>query len=99
MPISHRQMEELTNTEYRNTLELFADKILPVTDPNHLRVLRVAKRLVMANGSKEMEHLSWQVNVVTCDDMNAFVLPVSLPRLSSFFFIFIIFLTIKPFTL
>lgn len=75
MPISHRQMEELTNTEYRNTLELFADKILPVTDPNHLRVLRVAKRLVMANGSKEMEHLSWQVNVVNCDDMNAFVLP------------------------
>lgn len=95
MPISHRQMEELTNTEYRNTLELFADKILPVTDPNHLRVLRVAKRLVMANGSKEMEHLSWQVNVVNCDDMNAFVLPVSLPRLSFFFF----FLTIKPFTL
>lgn len=95
MPISHRQMEELTNTEYRNTLELFADKILPVTDPNHLRVFRVAKRLVMANGSKEMENLSWQVNVVNCDDMNAFVLPVSLPRLSSFFF----FLTIKPFTL
>lgn len=96
MPISHRQMEELTNTEYRNTLELFADKILPVTDPNHLRVFRVAKRLVMANGSKEMEHLSWQVNVVNCDDMNAFVLPVSLPRLSSFFFFFLI---IKPFTL
>ncbi|PFX30818.1 metalloendopeptidase OMA1, mitochondrial-like [Stylophora pistillata] len=75
MPISHKQMEELTSTEYRNTLELYADKILPVTHPNHLRVFRVAKRLVMANGSKEMEHLSWQVNVVNCDDMNAFVLP------------------------
>lgn len=82
MPISHKQMEELTNTEYRNVLELFANKVLPVSHPSHLRVYRVAKRLVMANNDKEMENLSWQVNVVNCDDMNAFVLPVSLLSLS-----------------
>lgn len=78
MPISHKQMQELTDTEYRNILELFAEHILPVNHPSHLRVYRVAKRLVMANhGMKEMENLSWQVSVVESDDLNAFVLPVS----------------------
>lgn len=79
MPISHKQMQELTDAEHRNVLELFAENILPVNHPSHLRVYRVAKRLVMANlGIKEMENLSWQVSVVESEDMNAFVLPVSL---------------------
>lgn len=78
MPISHKQMQELTDAEYRNILELFAEHILPVNHPDHLRVYRVAKRLVMANHGKEMENLSWQVSVVDSEEMNAFVLSVSL---------------------
>lgn len=78
MPISHKQMEELTNTEHRNILESFAEHVLPVSHPSHLRVYRVAKRLVTANHGKEMENLTWQVSVVDSEDMNAFVLPVSL---------------------
>ena len=77
MPVSHKQMEELTEMEYKNLLEAFADHILPANHPDHHRVFRVARRLVMANQSKEMEHLSWQVNVVDSDEVNAFVLPVS----------------------
>lgn len=63
--------------EHKNVLELFADHILPANHPDHIRVFRVAKRLVVANLSKEMNNLSWQVNVVDSEDMNAFVLPVS----------------------
>lgn len=77
MPVSHKQMEELTEMEYKNLLEAFANHILPANHPDHRRVFRVARRLVMANQSKEMEHLSWQVNVVDSDEVNAFVLPVS----------------------
>lgn len=77
MPISHKQMQELTDAEHRNILELFAEHILPVNHPDHRRVYRVAKRLVMANHGKEMENLSWQVSVVDSEEMNAFVLSVS----------------------
>ena len=77
MPISHRQMEELTEMKYKRFLEEFADHILSTSHPDHHWVFRVAKRLVMANQSKEMEHLSWQVHVVDSEEMNAFVLPVS----------------------
>ena len=37
----------------------------------------------MANQSKEMENMSWQVNVVDTEEMNAFVLPVTFPLESS----------------
>lgn len=77
MPISHKQMQELTDAEHRNMLELFAEHILPVNHPDHRRVYRVAKRLVMANHGKELENLSWQVSVVDSEEMNAFVLSVS----------------------
>ena len=77
MPISHKQMQELTEAEHRNILELYAEHILPVNHPDHRRVYRVAKRLVMANHGKEMENLSWQVSVVESEEMNAFVLSVS----------------------
>ena len=77
MPISHKQMEELTQTEYKNALEYFGGHILPVNHPDHVRVYRVVNRLLMANYCKEMKHLAWQVNVVQNDDKNAFVLPVS----------------------
>lgn len=70
-------MQELTDAEHRNILKLFAEHILPVNHPEHLRVYRVAKRLVVANYGKEMENLTWQVCVVACDEMNAFALPVS----------------------
>ncbi|XP_015762860.1 PREDICTED: metalloendopeptidase OMA1, mitochondrial-like [Acropora digitifera] len=75
MPISHKQMQELAEREHRNLLEAWAPHILPAHHPDHLRVFVVAKRLVMANQSKEMENLSWQVNVVDTEEMNAFVLP------------------------
>lgn len=75
MPISHKQMQELTDAEHRNILELFAAYILPVNHPDHLRVYRVAKQLVVANYGKEMENLTWQVSVVECEEMNAFALP------------------------
>ena len=70
-------MQELTDAEHRNILELFAEHVLPVNHPDHRRVYRVAKRLVMANRGKEMENLSWQVSVVDSEEMNAFVLSVS----------------------
>ena len=83
MPISHKQMQELAEREHRNLLEAWAPHILPAHHPDHLRVFVVAKRLVMANQSKEMENLSWQVNVVDKEEMNAFVLPVTFPLESS----------------
>lgn len=75
MPISQKQMEELAAREHKNLLEEFANNILPPYHPDHVRVFAVAKRLVMANQSKEMENLSWQVNVVDREEINAFVLP------------------------
>ena len=77
MPISHKQMEELSSKEHKDVLELFAEHILPANHPDHVRVFKVASRLVMANLCKEMKNLSWQVNVVDSEEMNAFVLPVS----------------------
>ena len=77
MPISHKQMVELTEKEYKNVLEAFAEHILPPNHPDHVRVFRVATRLLLANLGEEMNNLSWQVNVVESDEINAFVLPVS----------------------
>lgn len=77
MPISHKQMVELTEKEYKNVLEAFAEHILPPYHPDHVRVFRVATRLLLANLGEEMNNLSWQVNVVESDEINAFVLPVS----------------------
>ena len=77
MPISHKQMVELTEKEYKNVLEAFAEHILPTNHPDHVRVFRVATRLLLANLGEEMNNLSWQVNVVESDEINAFVLPVS----------------------
>ena len=79
MPITHAQMNELAVTEHKEILEQYAKCILPVNHPDHIRVFRVAQNLIRANKSKEMDHLKWQVNVVLADDqINAFVLPVSL---------------------
>lgn len=75
MPISHKQMVELTEKEYKNVLEAFAEHILPPNHPDHVRVFRVATRLLLANLGEEMNNLSWQVNVVESDEINAFVLP------------------------
>ena len=58
-------------------LEALTPHILPAHRPVHQRVFVVAERLVMANQIKEMENLSWQVNVVDKDEMNAFALPVT----------------------
>ena len=78
MPITQVQMQELAETEYKNVLQVCADFVLPVTHPDHLRVHRVATRLVRANTCEEMEELRWEVNVVNSDEINAFVLPVSI---------------------
>ncbi|XP_015774109.1 PREDICTED: metalloendopeptidase OMA1, mitochondrial-like [Acropora digitifera] len=75
MPISHKQVQELTEREHTDLLEAFAPHILPAHHPVHQRVFVVTERWVMANQSKEMENMSWQVNVVDTEEMNAFVLP------------------------
>ena len=77
-------MQELAEREHRNLLEGLAHHILPAHHPDHLRVFVVAKRLVMANQSKEMENFSWHVNVVDKEEMNAFVLPVTLSLESNY---------------
>lgn len=83
MPISHKQVQELTEREHKDLLEALAPHILPAHHPDHQRVFVVTERLVMANQSKEMENMSWQVNVVDTEEMNAFVLPVTFPLESS----------------
>lgn len=88
MPISHKQMVELTEKEYKNVLEAFAENILPPNHPDHVRVFRVATRLLLANLGEEMNNLSWQVNVVESDEINAFVLPVSIATILLFAFWF-----------
>lgn len=87
MPISHKQMVELTEKEYKNVLEAFAEHILPPNHPDHVRVFRVATRLLLANLGEEMNNLSWQVNVVESDEINAFVLPVSSYNIAFFGFV------------
>ena len=77
MPISHVQMEELAETEYRNILDVYARDVLAVAHPAHQRVVRVTSRLVTANLCDEVNALKWHVNVINSDRVNAFVLPVS----------------------
>ena len=79
MPITHAQMNELAVTVYKEVAELLEDFILPVDNPDHMGVFRVAQKLIKANVCEEMNHLKWEVNVVVADDQfNAFVLPVSI---------------------
>jgi len=78
MPIGNAQMEQIIESEYQHALELCSQYILPVNHPDHIRVFQVTKRLVSSNQCPEMEGITWQVNVVDTEDMNAFVLPVSI---------------------
>ncbi|KAK3754642.1 hypothetical protein QZH41_014927 [Actinostola sp. cb2023] len=75
MPLGNAQMEQIIESEYKQTLELCGEHILPVNHPDHIRVFRVTKRLVLSNQCKETEGIKWQVNIVDTPDMNAFVLP------------------------
>lgn len=76
MPIGNAQMEHLVESEYKQTLELCGEYILPVNHPDHIRVFQATKRLLKGNQSKETDGIKWQVNVVNTPDVNAFVLPV-----------------------
>ena len=49
MPITHVQMNELAVIVYKEVAELLEDSILPVDNPDHMRVFRVAQKLIKAN--------------------------------------------------
>ena len=76
--VTPRQLREIAESQWRQLLEVYGEHIVPVTHPDHKRVFEITKRLIMANRDETLHHMNWEVNVISSDEANAFVLPVSL---------------------
>ena len=74
MILSKDQLEEVANVQWRNLDVELAKHRLAINHPAHMRVFRIAKRILEANVSKEVNALKWEINVIDNDDINAFVL-------------------------
>lgn len=74
MILSKNQLEEVANVQWRNLDSNLSSLRLPVNHLQHMKVVRIAKRILEANASKEVNNLNWEVNVINSKDVNAFVL-------------------------
>lgn len=75
--VNHKQIREIAESQWRELLERYAEKIVPVSHPDHKRVFHIASKLIMANTDEMTSQMNWEVNVISSDEVNAFVLPVS----------------------
>ena len=76
--VTPNQIRDIAETQWRKLLETHADDIVSVAHPDHKRVYRIAERLIRANADEKMDQLNWEVNVISSEQTNAFVLPVSI---------------------
>ena len=60
-------------------METYENELMPDDHPYYARVVRVASRILKANGDLEqLRGKEWTITVVEQPDRNAFVLPVRL---------------------
>ena len=74
MILNSNQLEEVAKVEWRNLDESLDKNKLPVHDPRYQKVYKIVKRILVANQSKEVNALKWEVNVVDSEEVNAFVM-------------------------
>ncbi|CAF0951098.1 unnamed protein product [Brachionus calyciflorus] len=84
-PITHRKRFILFNTEHfleiediekKDMLNLYKDKILPISNEKTQRTYQVAKRLFMANKTMpEVKDIDWKLTVIDADLVNAHAFP------------------------
>jgi len=72
--VDSRQLEDIASIQWRSIDDSLEKSKLPIYHPQHQKVFRIVKRIVMANQSKEVNQIKWQVNVIESDEVNAFVL-------------------------
>lgn len=78
--VTSNQIRDIAESQWRNLLETYADHIVPVTHPDHKWVFHIAERLIRANSDEKTENINWEVNVISSEEINAFVLPVSIKK-------------------
>ena len=74
MIMNHEQLEHVAAVEWRNLDEMLEKKKLCTSHYFHRKVYEIVKRILIANQSKEINAIQWEVNVVESDEVNAFVL-------------------------
>ena len=74
MILNNEQLEKVADVQWRNISRDLSEFRLPIDHPAHMRVYRVATRILNANISKEVKELKWEINVINNDEVNAFVL-------------------------
>ncbi len=75
MIMSDKQIKDIAEREFLALTNELRDSFLPTNHPSHMRVFRIAKRILHANMTEFTEGKNWEVNVVESDIANAFVLP------------------------
>ena len=74
MILSSDQLEKVAEVEWRNLDENLEKNKLSVHDPRYQKVFNIAKRILFANQSREVNAFKWEVNVVDSEEVNAFVM-------------------------
>ena len=75
MIMNENQMREIAEREFTSLKNDMEGLFLPSNHPNHIRVYKVARRILQYNSMPEIVKRSWKVNVVDSEIVNAFVLP------------------------
>jgi len=74
MILNHSQLEKVAAFEWQKMDEMLERKKLPPHHPLFKKVYKIVKRILIANQSREVNGIKWEVNVVDSDEVNAFVL-------------------------
>ena len=75
MIMNEHQIKEISEREFKTLSESLQDNFLPVNHHSHMRVSRIAKRILDSNLCPEVANKNWKVHVIESDMINAFVLP------------------------
>ena len=75
MIMNEHQIKEISDREFKTLSETLQDNFLPVNHHSHMRVSRIAKRILDSNLCPEVANKNWKVHIIDSDMINAFVLP------------------------
>ena len=75
MIMNEHQIKEIAEKELMSLRKDLEGLIVQTDHPNHIRVSKVARRILQYNPIPEIINKSWRVNVVDSEMVNAFVLP------------------------
>lgn len=75
MIMNEHQIKEISEREFKTLSENLEENFLPVNHHSHMRVSRIAKRILDSNLCPEVVSKNWKVNVIDSETINAFVLP------------------------